>query len=159
MLDKIEVIEVEVVPTRYCKPFKMDIEVETCRTRCKEIKKQFDKEGLLSLMKEQKKCYGCGDGIGQKSENEANDNLNSGGKVMSGAGLSKLNKALFDQLDRMNNPELKGDALSQEIERTKAIAEIGKQVINTGRLALDAIKTVGAARTPGFLELEDKGSN
>lgn len=154
-----EVIEVEVVPTRYCKPFKMDIEVETCRTRCKEIKKQFDKEGLLSLTKEQKKCYGCDCGPGHKIENKENNNLNSGDNVMSGAGLSKLNKALFDQLDRMNNPELKGDELSQEIERTKAISEIGKQVINTGRLALDAIKTVGATQRPGFLELEDKGSN
>lgn len=41
-----EIVKVEVVPTRYCKPFKMEIEVETCRTRVVATRNQFDKEGM-----------------------------------------------------------------------------------------------------------------
>ena len=149
-------VEVEVVPTRYCEPFKMDIEVETCRTRIVAIKTQLDKEGLLSLSKEQRKCHECDTAKEQETKEE--DELNFGGSVMS-AGIPLLNKSLVDQLTRLNNPELKGDALAQEIERSKAVAEVSKQLISTGRLVVDVIKSVPVANRKGFLQLEDKGSN
>lgn len=153
-----ETVKVEVVPTRYCKPFMMEVEVETCRTRIVAIKEQFNKEGIRSLSKEQRKCHECDDATEEELEIEGNDNLNSGGKVMSD-GLSVLNESLFGSLKRLSDPTLKGDELSKEIERSKAIAEIGKQVISTGRLTLEVIKTVSPTDRSGFLKLEDKSSN
>ena len=152
-----ETIKVEVVPTKHCKPFKMEIEVGTCLTRIAVIKKQFDKEGIKSLSKEQRKCHECDDAIEQGLEVEGNDDPNSGGEVMSD-GLSVLNKSLFASLEKLSDPTLKGDELSQAIERSKAIAEMGKQIINTGRLTLDVIKTVNPANRADFLKLEDKSS-
>lgn len=153
-----EIVKVEVVPTKHCKPFKMEIEVETCRTRIVAIKKQFDREGIRSLNKEQRKCYECDDAIEQEVEIEGDDDSNSGGAVMND-GLSVLNKSLFASLEKLSDPTLKGDELSQEIERSKAIAEMGKQIISTGRLTLDVIKTVSPANRSDFLKLEDKSSN
>lgn len=151
------IVKVEVVPTRHCKPFRMEIEVETCRTRIETIKKQFDKEGIRSLTKEQRKCHECDDAIEQELEVEGNNNLNTGGAVMSN-GLSVLNESLFDSLKRLSDPALKGTALENEIDRSRAIAEIGKQVISTGRLTLDVIKTVSPKDVSDFLKLEDKSS-
>ena len=151
------IVKVAVVPTRYCKPFKMEIEVETCRTRVVAIRNQFDKEGIRSLTKEQKKCHECGDTVEQKLGIEGDDDLNSRGAVMSN-GLSVLNESLFDSLKRLSDPALKGAALENEIDRSRAIAEIGKQVISTGRLTLDVIKTISPTDRPGFLRLEDKSS-
>jgi hypothetical protein len=152
-----DIVEVEVVPTRYCKPFRMEIEVETCRTRIVAIKKQFDREGIRSLSKEQRKCHECDDATEQELEIEGNDDSNSGGDIMSD-GLSVLNESLFGSLKRLSDPTLKGDELSQEIERSKAVAEMGKQIISTGRLTLDVIKTVSPTNRSGFLKLEDKSS-
>ena len=151
-----EIVQVEVVPTKYCKPFKLEIEIGTCRTRIAVIKEQFDKEGIRSLSKEQRKCHECDDAKEQELEIEGDDNLESGGDVMSN-GLSLVNNTLSEQLKRLSNPDLKGKDLVQEIERTKALTEVSKQTINIGRLTLDAIKTVGPANMPGFLKLEDKG--
>ena len=152
-----DIVEVEVVPTRHCKPFKMEIEVETCRTRIVAIKNQFDREGIRSLTKEQRKCHECDDAVEQELEIEGNDDSNSGGEVMSD-GLSVLNKSLFASLEKLSDPTLKGDELSQEIERSKAVAEMGKQIISTGRLTLEVIKTVSPVNRSDFLKLEDTGS-
>ena len=73
-------------------------------------------------------------------------------------GLSVLNESLFASLKKLSDPALKGDELSKEIERSKAIAEIGKQVISTGRLTLDVIKTVSPTDRSGFLKLPDNSS-
>jgi hypothetical protein len=54
--------------------------------------------------------------------------------------LSQLNTHLFSQLDRLNNPELSGEALKEETERGKTIASISKEVINNARLAFDVAK-------------------
>ncbi|MBW2644582.1 MAG: hypothetical protein JRE23_00130 [Deltaproteobacteria bacterium] len=151
------IVKVEVVPTRYCKPFNMEIEVETCRTRVVAIRNQFDREGIRSLTKEQRKCHECSDTVEQELEIEGNDDSNSGGAVMSN-GLSVLNESLFDSLKRLSDPALEGAALENEIDRSRAIAEIGKQVISTGRLTLDVIKTVSPGNIADFLKLEDKSS-
>lgn len=54
--------------------------------------------------------------------------------------LGDLNNHLFAQLERLNDEELKGDALQEEINRSKAISSIAAQVINNGSLALAAKK-------------------
>ena len=152
-----EIVKVEVMPTKDCKPFKMEIEVETCLSRIAAIKKQFNKEGIKSLSKEQRKCHECDDAREEELDIEGNDDSNSGGEVMND-GLSVLNESLFASLKKLSDPTLKGDELSQEIERSKAVAEMGKQIISTGRLTLDVIKTVSPSDRSGFLKLEDKNA-
>lgn len=52
--------------------------------------------------------------------------------------LSDLNTHLFAQLNRLSNATVKGEALKEELERSYAITGLAKEVINTGRLVLDA---------------------
>jgi hypothetical protein len=54
--------------------------------------------------------------------------------------LIDLNNHLFAQLERLGDEELTGDALNAEIKRAKAMANVGRQVIDNARLALDAHK-------------------
>ena len=54
--------------------------------------------------------------------------------------LIDLNNHLFAQLERLSDEELKGEALSEEIDRAKSIAVIAKTIIDTGSLVLDAKK-------------------
>lgn len=56
--------------------------------------------------------------------------------------LTDLNNHLFEQLERLNDEELKGDALKEEIQRSKSIEDVAKQIINNGRLVLDSQKFV-----------------
>lgn len=54
--------------------------------------------------------------------------------------LGDLNNHLFAQLERLGDEQLEGDSLKEEIERSKAVAEIGREIINNGRLVLQAQK-------------------
>lgn len=65
--------------------------------------------------------------------------------------LSDLNNHLFSQLERLNNEDLKGEDLMNEIERGKAIAAVSNQVINAAKVAVDAIRLVAA----GHVHKED----
>lgn len=56
--------------------------------------------------------------------------------------LGRLNDILFEQLDRMNNTDLKGQELQDEIDRADAIIDIGRTIIqkrfrtrNTGQIS------------------------
>ena len=42
--------------------------------------------------------------------------------------LGKLNDILFEQLDRMNNTNLRGQELQDEISRADAIIDIGRTI-------------------------------
>lgn len=57
-------------------------------------------------------------------------------------GLTDLNNHLFEQLERLNDDELKGESLKEEITRSKAIENVAKQIINNGRLVLDSQKFI-----------------
>lgn len=52
--------------------------------------------------------------------------------------LTDLNNHLFEQLERLNDEELKGEELKEEITRSKTIENVAKQIINNGRLVLDS---------------------
>jgi uncharacterized protein (DUF342 family) len=52
--------------------------------------------------------------------------------------LGSLNNIMFDQLNRLNNQKLTKEELKEEIERSKAMAQVSTQIVNTGKLALDA---------------------
>lgn len=54
--------------------------------------------------------------------------------------LGDLNNHLFEQLERLNDEDLKGESLDEEIKRAKAITAIATQIINNGNLVLEAKK-------------------
>lgn len=54
--------------------------------------------------------------------------------------LSDLNNHLFEELERLNDESLTGDALQEERERAKSMANIAQTIINNGELALKAVK-------------------
>ena len=56
------------------------------------------------------------------------------------SGLEKLNGALFDQLDRLNDPGLAGEELEQEMKRAHSVTSVSKEIVANARTALDAEK-------------------
>ena len=54
--------------------------------------------------------------------------------------LSGLNGILFEQLEALTNPDLKGEELREEINRSKAVSSIATNIVNGARVELDAIK-------------------
>ena len=43
----------------YCKPYRFNIDVETCKSRLLIINKEHERHGLEGLTKDQKKCWKC----------------------------------------------------------------------------------------------------
>lgn len=71
--------------------------------------------------------------------------------------LSNLNTYLFEQLDRLNDVDSRGDELDEEIERAKAITGVADNVIKIANLSLDGQKFLGDrmnadAKLPKMLE-------
>lgn len=54
--------------------------------------------------------------------------------------LNDLNEYLFAQLDALQNTDLKGAELQEEIDRSNATVNIAKAIIDGGELALKAKK-------------------
>jgi len=55
--------------------------------------------------------------------------------------LADLNGYLFEQLDRLNDDNLKGEELNAEIERARSVAGVAKTVIDNARLVLSVQKS------------------
>lgn len=72
--------------------------------------------------------------------------------------LNDLNNHLFEQLERLNTTDLKGEKLTEEIERSKAVTSVAHEIILNGKLTLDAmvaIKEKGINNLlPGMIGLE-----
>lgn len=71
--------------------------------------------------------------------------------------LIDLNNHLFAQLERLGSEELEGEKLIAEIDRSKAITSIAKEVISNARLALDAqvaMADKGVKALPGMIEAQ-----
>ena len=49
--------------------------------------------------------------------------------------LQDLNNHLFEQLERLNDEELTGEALEQELKRADGMTKIAAQIIENGELA------------------------
>jgi hypothetical protein len=56
--------------------------------------------------------------------------------------LSDLSNHLFEQMERLNTDELTGDKLKAEVERSRAMTGIAKEIINNSRLTLDAMVAI-----------------
>ena len=54
--------------------------------------------------------------------------------------LGDLNNHLFEQLERLNDIELKGEALQEEINRARAVNDVAARIIANGSLVLQAKK-------------------
>lgn len=78
--------------------------------------------------------------------------------------LEDLNNHLFEQLERLNDEDLKNDQLDREIRRANGMTAIAEAIIKNGRLALEAsefINEYGVGRDammlPNLLREPDKG--
>lgn len=56
--------------------------------------------------------------------------------------LTDLNNHLFAELERLSDEELKGDLLTEEIERSKAVSDIAGKIIANANVVLQAQKFV-----------------
>lgn len=52
-----------------------------------------------------------------------------------------LNNHLFEQMERLNDDDLEGDALQQEIDRAKAMEGIASQIVANAKVTLEIAKT------------------
>ena len=50
--------------------------------------------------------------------------------------LSDLNNHLFSALERLNNTDTKGEKLTEEIERSKAINSVAREIVSNANLVL-----------------------
>jgi hypothetical protein len=96
-----------------------------------------------------------------QAEKTTDEKGRSGGKggAMSRKGLGDLNDALFAQLERLSKDDIGGDALALELQRTKAITTVSREIIGNARLVLEAAKAVGAGdldKAPALLGLEHR---
>lgn len=56
--------------------------------------------------------------------------------------LIDLNNHMFAQMERLCDEDLKGDDLTRELNRSKAVSNLAAQMINNAKLALDACKAI-----------------
>lgn len=54
--------------------------------------------------------------------------------------LTDLNNYLFEQLERLNDDELTGDMLDQELKKTEALTKVAEKIIQNGELAFKTMK-------------------
>lgn len=66
-------------------------------------------------------------------------------------GLSDLNNHLFAQLERLSEESLKGDDLKEEIERSKAVNGVAREITAGAKLMLEAQKALGHSVREGQL--------
>ena len=73
--------------------------------------------------------------------------------------LVDLNNYLFSQIERLNNENLDTDKLKEEIERSKALTQLGSVIINNANTILSAKKlqadTLGRSTVTSPKMLED----
>lgn len=61
--------------------------------------------------------------------------------------ISHIRDSLSMQLDRLSDGALEGEALKSEINRARAMSDISSQILDDGRLALQAARFMDEALT------------
>ena len=64
--------------------------------------------------------------------------------------IDNLTDHLFAQLERLNDEDLSGEKLTAEIERSKAVAEVAKQVVAAGSVQVSAMTVMVKAKDAGL---------
>lgn len=59
--------------------------------------------------------------------------------------IADLGDYLFEELERLNSPELKGDELRAEMERAKAMSQVGSGIVDVARTQVDALRACSDA--------------
>lgn len=75
--------------------------------------------------------------------------------------LNDLNNHLFAQLERLSDEDLKGEELQEELNRSKAVSDVAKNIVSNGNLILQAHKFKDEqmnvdAKLPKMLENKEK---
>jgi len=60
--------------------------------------------------------------------------------------MTDLDNHLFEQLERLKDPELSEDDFKKEMQRSKGMVEVASQIIESRKLQLDVVKLVGSGR-------------
>ena len=78
--------------------------------------------------------------------------------------LTDLNNYLFEQIERLNDDELSGEALENEIRKTESISNLADKIIRNGELAFKTMKHMDEYgynqkrhSVPGMLEVKQEG--
>lgn len=58
--------------------------------------------------------------------------------------LVDLNNHLFEQLEKLNDDDLTGEALDTEIKRAETMSKISEQIVKAGELQLKSMKHMDA---------------
>jgi hypothetical protein len=57
--------------------------------------------------------------------------------------IQDLRNHLFEQMERLNNPELKPEELQAEINRANAMSDLGKVIVDSAKTQVMAMKLIG----------------
>lgn len=69
--------------------------------------------------------------------------------------LTDLNNFLFAQLERLDSEDLTDEQIKTEIQRSKAIKDIGSAIVENAKLALDVQKYLHEYGRPENVELPE----
>jgi len=61
--------------------------------------------------------------------------------------ISDLRDHLFAALERIDNDELNTEELNKEIDKAKAVADVGSVIINSAKLEIEFMKATGMIDT------------
>ena len=70
--------------------------------------------------------------------------------------LTDLNNHLFAQLERLNDEDLKGDKLKEEIDRARSVTAVANQIINGGNLILNAQRALKSKFEDSYGKIKDE---
>lgn len=65
--------------------------------------------------------------------------------------MTDLDNHLFEQLERLKDPDLSEDDFKKEIQRSKGMVDVASQIIESRKMQLDFVKMVGSGKyDPAF---------